>query len=199
MDKWKLLTILLVLLISLVSMAAAPASAPAAQSELVALTISNESNDYVTFKLQGPAYYFLMVKPGTTSTYTIKRGEYTQKFYSCGAFVDTNLDLTKKQSIYVPPCGEKAFAVDKASSNKVDGGQLIKLVKVNFENTTDYNLVLVLHGPGEYVFYVRSGEEVSYTISKGDYKVTQWGCRYVKNFNYYPFANKETNLTCPSW
>jgi hypothetical protein len=196
MDKKKLFTILSVLLISLLLMAAAPA----ARSELVALTISNESNDYVTFKLQGPAYYFLMVKPGETTTYTIKRGEYTQKFYSCGAFVDTNLDLTKKQSIYVPPCGEKAFSVDKASSNKVDGGQLIKLVKVTFENDTNYNLVLYLSGTSEYVFFIRSGDEVSYTISKTDYyEVTQWGCPTVKHFNYYPFANKETNLTCPSW
>lgn len=194
MDKRKLLTILFVLLISLVLMAAVPA----AQSELVSLKIQNNSDDYVTFKLQGPAYYFLMVKPGTSTTYTIKRGEYTQKFYSCGAFVDTDLDLTKKQSIYVPPCGEKAFAVDKASSNKVDGGKLIKLVKVNFENDTNYNLVLVLSGTSEYVFFIRSGDEVSYTISKGDYyEVTQWGCPKVKNFNYYPFAHKETTLTCP--
>lgn len=194
MDKRKLFTILFVLLISLVLMAAAPA----AQSELVSLTISNKTNDYVTFKLQGTAFYYLMVKPDTTTTYTIKRGEYTQKFYSCGHFVDTNLDLTKKQSIYVPPCGEKAFAVDKSSSNKVDGGQLLKLVKVNFENDTNYNLVLVLQGPSEYVFFVRSGDEVSYTITKGDYKATQYGCPTVKNFTYYSFAHKETTLTCPS-
>jgi hypothetical protein len=195
MNKRKLFTILFVLLISLVLMAAAPA----AQSELVSLTINNKSNDYVTFKLQGPAFYYLMVKPDTSTTYTIKRGEYTQKFYSCGAFVETSLDLTKKQSIYVPPCGEKAFSVDKANSNKVDAGQLIKLVKVNFENDTNHNLVLLLTGSRQYVFFIRSGEEVSYTISKEDYKVTQWGCPSVKHFTYYTYANKETTLTCPSY
>ena len=193
MNKRKLFTILLVLLVSLVVMAAAPA----AQSELVSLTISNKSDDYVTFRLDGPAFYYLMVKADTTTTFTIKRGDYTQKFYSCGHFVNTTLDLTKKQSIYVPPCGENAFTVDK--SNKVDGGKLLKLVKVNIENSTDHNLILVLRGPSEYAFFIRSGDEVSYTITKGDYKVTQWGCPYVKNFNYYAFANKETTLTCPSW
>lgn len=195
MKNRNLLIILSVTLISLVLIAAVPME----QSELVAITITNKSNDYATLKLTGPAFYYLMVKPNTTTTYTILRGDYTQKFYSCGTFVDPNLDLTKKQSIYVPPCGEKAFAVDKSASNKVDAGQLIRLVKVNFENTTKYNLVLVLRGPSQYVFFIRSGEEVSYTISKGDYQVTQWGCPTVKNFNYYPFAHKETDLTCPTW
>ncbi len=196
MDKRKLFTILIVVLISLVVMAAAPA----AQSELVSLTIDNKSDDYVTFRLEGTAFYYLMVKANTTTTFTIKRGDYTQKFYSCGAYVETDLDLTKKQSIYVPPCGEKAFAVDKRSNNKVDGGQLIKLVKVTFENDTSHNLVLYLAGTSEYVFFIRSGEEVSYTISKTEYyEATQWGCPTVKHFNYYPYANKETTLTCPSW
>jgi len=191
----RILIILSMTLISLVLIAAVPM----AKSELVSLMIDNQSDDYVTFKIQGPMFYFLTVKPNSSATFTILRGEYSQKFYSCGTFVETSLDLTKKQFIYVPPCGSKAFKTDKVSGNKVDAGQLIKLVKVTFENTTDSNLTLILRGPAEYVFFIRTGDEVSYTIAKGTYEVTQWGCKYIKNFNFYPYANKEKELTCPSW
>ena len=195
MKHQKLWIILSITLISVLLMAAVPM----AQSELVALTIKNDSADYVTFKLQGPRFYYLTVKPNTSATFTILRGDYTQKFYSCGVFTETDFDLTKKYSIVVPPCGEKAFNTEKGSGNKVDAGQLIKLVKVSFENTTDANLVLVLRGPSEYVFFIRSDETKTYTISKGDYEITQYGCSSVKYWNYYPYANKEKELSCPSW
>ena len=194
MKNHKLIKIISFVLISVVFIAAAPM----VKSELVSLTIENQSDDYVTFRLQGPQFYFLMVKPDTSATFTVKRGDYVQRFYSCRTFVNTSLNLTKKNTIVVPPCGEKAFKVDKGAS-KIDGGNLIKLVKVTFENPTDVNLVLILRGPSEYVFFIRSGEEVSYTIAKGTYEATQWGCRYIKNFNFYPFANKEKELTCPIW
>jgi hypothetical protein len=113
-------------------------------------------------------------------------------------FTTTTLDLTKKNEIVVPPCGEKAFKVDKGS-RKIDAGELIKLVKVTFENPTDYNMVLILRGPSEYVFFIRSGDEASYTIRKGTYEATQWGCYKTKNFNFYSHANKHKELTCPIW
>ncbi len=190
----KITIIILFVLISVVLVAATPM----AQSELVSLKIENKSNDYVTFRLEGPQFYFLTVMPNSSATYTIKRGDYVQRFYSCRTFTNTTFDLTKKTEIVVPPCGEKAFKVDKGKS-KIDAGDLIKLVKVTFENPTDYNLILILRGPGEYVFYIRSGEEVSYTIGKGTYEATQWGCTYVKNFNFYSHANKHKELSCTSW
>jgi hypothetical protein len=191
-QKW--IVVLSFVLISIVLIAAAPL----AKSELVSLIIENQSDDYVTFRLQGPQFYFLTVKPKSSATFTIKRGDYEQRFYSCGTFTTTTLDLTKKNEIVVPPCGEKAFKVGKGSS-KIDAGELIKLVKVTFENPTDYNMVLILRGPNEYVFFIRSGDEVSYTISKGTYEATQWGCYSIKNFNFYSHANKHKELTCPIW
>lgn len=197
MNKSTLLKIVSFVLVSVILIAAAPQT----QSDLVSLTIENRSNDYVTYQLQGTQhqFYYLTVKPYSNGNFTILRGSYTQKFYSCGAFVNTNLDLTKKQAIVVPPCGEKAYKVDKLSHLKVDGGQLIKLVKVTFTNETKVNLTLILSGTSNYVFFIKAGEEVSYTIAKGDYKIQQWGCTYFKDFNFYPYANKEKELTCPSW
>ena len=195
MKNQKILIILSITLISLLLTAAVPM----AQSELVALTINNDSDDYVTFKLQGPRFYYLTVKPNTSTTFTIFRGDYNQKFYSCGTFVETTFDLTKKYTIYVPACGEKAFNTDKGSGNTVDAGQLIKLVKVSFENESDANLVLILRGPATYVFFIREGETETYTIAKGDYEITQYGCSTIKNLSYYSYANKVKELSCPSW
>jgi hypothetical protein len=194
MNNHKLIMIISFVLISVGLIAAVPM----AKSDLVSLMIDNQSDDYVTLRLTGPQFYFLSVKPNTSATFTILRGDYVQKFYSCRIFTNTSLDLTKKNTIVVPRCGDKAFKVDKGGS-KIDGGSLIKLVKVTFENPTDVNLVLILRGPSEYVFFIRSGEERSYTIAKGTYEATQWGCKYIKNFNFYPYANKEKALSCPNY
>lgn len=192
MKNYKLITILTFVVLSIGLVAAAPM----AKSDMVSLKIDNQSNDYVTLRLTGPQFYFLSVRPNSSAFFTIKRGDYEQRFYSCRIFTNTTLDLTKKNSIVVPPCGEKAFKTGKGGSS-IDGGALIKLVKVTFENESDRNLVLILRGPSEYVFFIRSGDEASYTIAKGDYKATQWGCKLFKNFNFYPYANKEKELTCP--
>jgi len=194
MKKQILKPIIGLILISIVLIAAAPM----AKSDLVSLTIDNQSNELVTFRLEGPQFYYLTVKADTKATFTIVRGDYEQKFYSCKIFTTTTLDLTKKNEIVVPPCGEKAFKVDKGAS-KIDGGNLIKLIKVTFENPTNHNLVLILRGPSEYVFFIRSDQEASYTISKGTYDATQWGCAAVKTFTFYPFANRVKELSCPAW
>ena len=70
MKNHKLIKIISFVLISVVFIAAAPM----VKSELVSLTIENQSDDYVTFRLQGPQFYFLMVKPDTSATFTVKRG-----------------------------------------------------------------------------------------------------------------------------
>jgi hypothetical protein len=191
MKNNKLITILTFLVLSIGLIAAAPM----AKSDKVSLKIDNESDDYVTLRLTGPHFYFLSVRPNSSAVFTIERGDYEQRFYSCRIFTNTTLDLTKKNTIVVPPCGEKAFRGKGGS--KIDGGALIKLVKVTFENETERNLVLILRGPSEYVFFIRSGDEASYTIAKGTYEATQWGCKLIKNFNFYPYANKEKELTCP--
>jgi hypothetical protein len=193
MNKRKILTIVALLLVSVVLVAAVPM----AQSELVSLAIDNQTHDYVTFRLEGPQFYYLMVQPYTSATFTIRRGDYTiQKFYSCGTFVNTTIDFTKKQTIIVPKCGDKAYNTPMEFNPYIDAGKLIKLVKVTFENPYDYTLLLILKGPAEYVFTIEGGNSESYTIAQGDYEVTQYGCAYLKNFNFYPYANKVKELSC---
>jgi len=195
MKKRDILIIVAFALISSVLIAAAPMA-----TDLISLTIENNTNDYVTYRLEGPQFYYLMVPPHFDNTFTIERGDYTeQKFYSCGTFVNTTFDVNKKQSINVPKCGDKLFKTNKASNSVIDGGKIIKLVKVTFENPYTYDLMIILRGPATHVFYIEAGNDESYTITKGEYKVTQYGCSYLKLWNFYPHANKVKELSCPTY
>lgn len=188
MSKHKTITFFIILsLLSALLISASPA-------DLVRLTIQNKSNDLVTLRMEGTQFYYLTVRPGETRVFTPQRGEYSAKLYTCGLFVNKELDLSTSQTIVVPACGTKAFTSDNTGA--IDAGQLIKIVRVHFTNKTDKNLVLILRGPGEYVFYIRKGETKTYTIPKGDYKAEQYGCPKVKEFNYFASAHLETNLIC---
>lgn len=192
--KKRILIIFMLVFVSTVLIAASPAV-----SDLVSFVIENNSNDYVTFKLVGPEYYYLMVPPDTTITYTIARGHYSEQvFYSCGYFIDTEIDFNKKQTIIVPKCGDKAFTSPEGFNSAIDAGKILKLVKITFTNPYDFNLVLILRGPAEHVFTIEAGKSKSYTIAQGDYEITQYGCSSMKIWNYYPFANKVKELSCPS-
>ena len=194
MDKRKIFTIITLILISVMLIAASPD-----KSDLVSLVIENNSKDYVTLSLNGPQFYYLMVAPFTTTTYTIERGNYAEQvFYSCGDFVDTEIDFNKKQAIIVPQCGEQAFKTPAALNPAIDAGKLSKLIKVTFENPFNFDLILILSGPSQYVLTIDAGSSEDYTIVKGDYEVTQYGCSVLKVWNYYPFANKVKELSCPS-
>lgn len=195
MKKSKIITIIVLALVSTLLIAAAPVA-----TDLVSLEIENNSKDYVTYKLDGPAYYYLMVPPYTTTTYTIVRGDYSEQlFYSCGNFVNTNIDFTKKQTIVVPVCGEKAFNTPEDLNPAIDAGRILKLVKVTFENPYSYDLLLILTGPATHVFTIEAGNSESYTIIQGDYEITQYGCTYMKYWNFYPYANKVKELSCPTY
>lgn len=196
MNIRKLFTIIALVIVSVVLIAAVPL----AESDLVSLVIENDSHDYVTLRLEGPQFYYLMVPPYSTSTFTIHRGDYTyQKFYACSSFVNTTIDFTKKQTIVVPKCGDKAYNTPKELNPNIDGGKLIKLVKVTFENPYNYNLLLILTGPAEHVFLIEAGNSEDYTIAQGTYQVTQYGCSYLKTFDFYPYANKVKELSCPTY
>jgi len=196
MNKRKLLTIIALALVSAVLIAAVPMG----ESDLVGLKVENNTSDYVTFQLNGPRFYYLMVPPYTTTTFTIERGDYTsQKFYSCSTFVNTTIDFTKKVTIIVPKCGEKAYNTPKELNPNIDGGKLVKIVKVTFENPYDYDLLVILKGPAEHVFLIEAGNSEDYTIAQGTYQVTQYGCSYLKTFDFYPYANKIKELSCPSY
>jgi hypothetical protein len=190
--KKNILTILALSLISTALISASPMAA-----DLVGLKIENNSDHYVTLRLDGPQFYYLMVAPHDSRYFTIERGDYDyQKYYSCGTFVNTTIDFTKKQTIVVPDCGENAYKAPSNNTPAIDGGKLLKLVKVTLENPYDFNILLILRGPSVHVFLIEAGNSENYTIAKGKYEVTQYGCQALKYWNFYPYANKIKELSC---
>jgi len=175
----------------------------ATQSDVIPVTIENASNDYVTLLLTGPRYYYLSVKPGETKTFTVVRDDdYKQEFYSCGAYVNPNLDLTKKVSIVVPKCGLNAYkyqqgSLQKSEKSKIDGGQIIKLVKVHFKNTSGVKLVIILDEI--YVFTLEKGKTHTYTIAKGNYTIEVLGCGVEYWVNFSALEGKTKEISCPNW
>jgi len=189
----KTLKVFLILsLLSIFLIAAAPAD-----TDLVRLTITNNSNDLVTLRLEGPSFYYLTVGAGETRVFTPQRGEFSARLYSCGVFVTETMDLTRQQKIVVPACGTKGSATNNAGT--IDASKLVKIVRVHFTNESDRNLVVILRGPGVFVFFVRSGETKTYTIPKGEYEVQQYGCSGIKEFDYFAYAHKEKDLSCPKY
>ncbi|MBU0511078.1 MAG: hypothetical protein KJ638_05170 [Chloroflexi bacterium] len=197
-NRKKLNTIVFLLVLAstlLVAAAPGPQQSALAATTLARLTIENNTNDYVTLQLSGPASYYLYVKPGETRIYTLQRGEYSNKFYSCGVFINTSLDMTKHQKIVVPACGTHATT---NPTGVIDAGKVLRLVKVTLKNATDHNIVIVLNGPSEYAFFLYDQEERSYTIPKGDYSYIIYGCGYIREGTLFARALKYKELTCPA-
>ncbi len=109
-----------------------------AKSDLVGLTFVNNSDSLASLRLYGNGeFYYFLVYPGETKYYTPVRGEYDVTFFSCGLYVNKELDLTKQTKLVVPSCGTLAYQNNKTPAGVIDGGQVIKLVKVTFENETN--------------------------------------------------------------
>ncbi len=197
-NRKKLNTIVFLLVLAstlLVAAAPGPQQSALAATSLARLTIENNTNDYVTMRLSGPASYYLYVKPGETKIYTLQRGEYSNQFYSCGVFITTTLDMTRHQKMVVPVCGTHATT---NPTSVIDAGMVLRLVKVTLKNATDHNIVIVLNGPSEYAFFLYDQEERSYTIPKGEYTYKIYGCGYIRDGNFYAHALKYKELTCPA-
>ena len=85
----------------------------------------------------------------------------------------------------------------KAPADLIDGGKIIKLVRVDFVNTTEAYMIVILTGPQTYVFTFDKDQEKTYTISKGDYNYTVYGCGGTFYGSFYAHHGKEFQFKCP--
>ena len=169
-----------------------------AKSELVGFTFTNDSDKLASLRLYGNGeFYYFLLFPGESKYYTPVRGEYDVTFFSCGLYVNKELDLTKQTKLVVPACGTLAHHNKKTPAGVIDGGQVIKLVKVTFENETNGYMKVILQGPATYVFTFNKGESKTYTISKGEYEYKVYGCGGSFTKNFYAHHNKVMDFKCP--
>jgi hypothetical protein len=168
-----------------------------AKSTLVGFTFINKSDRLASLRLYGNGqFYYFLLFPGESKYYTPVRGEYDVTFFSCGQYVNRELDLTKQYTLVVPPCGTVAYN-KKPPAGVVDGGKILKLVKVTFENETEGYMKVILQGPATYVFSFNKDQDKTYTISKGEYTYTLYGCRGSFNGSFYARHNKVMTFKCP--
>lgn len=166
-----------------------------AKSERVRFTVENNSNKVFTLRLSGPESLYLVVQPNSDAVFTPLRGEYNMTMYSCGAYASDDLDLSTIKTMVVPACGESGPV---KSDKKIDASDTIKLVKVTIQNTsTTSNMVVVMSGPGTYVFSFKAGAKASYTIPRGEYTVTYYACSSSATRIFNAKANKMLELGCP--
>ena len=201
MKKYGLYKLVAFLVLASMMLAAflTPQQVVQAKSELVGFTFKNNSDRLASLRLYGNGqFYYFLVFPGETKYYTPVRGEYNMSFFSCGQYINDKLDLTKKYTLVVPPCGTKAYNNNpKAPANVIDAGRILKLVKVTFENETDKYMKVILTGPATYVFSFNADQDKTYTISKGSYDYTLYGCGGSFTGSFYAQDNKVKVFECP--
>jgi hypothetical protein len=204
MDRKKSLRVLILvnLLIMLLVTAAVPLpkstnfGASNEKSDMVALRVDNHSTSIAYLWLDGPAFYYLVVNPGESKTFTVLRGEYDKDVSYCGAKDSSTIDLTKHTRLVMPVCGANSRQSPN-SPHVVNITNTIKIVKVTVKNEAESKVLAILTGPSTYVFSLNTEVSKDYTIAKGDYEVQYFACgKYgVKEFSAY--HNGVLKLKCP--
>lgn len=166
------------------------------KSDLVALKVENDSTSYAYLWLDGPSFYYLVVKPGETKTFTVMRGEYSKDVSYCGARDSSIIDITKQTRLIMPVCGANTRQLS-SSPHIVNITNTIKIVKVTVTNDSESRVLAILTGPSTYVFSLDKDVSKDYTIAKGDYEVQYYACgKYgVREFSAY--HNGVLKLKCP--
>lgn len=166
------------------------------KSDLVALKVENDSTSYAYLWLDGPSFYYLVVKPGETKTFTVMRGEYFKDVSYCGARDSSIIDITKQTRLIMPVCGANTRQLS-SSPHIINITNTIKIVKVTVTNDSESRVLAILTGPSTYVFSLDKDVSKDYTIAKGDYEVQYYACgKYgVREFSAY--HNGVLKLKCP--
>ena len=200
---WSLrILVLLSLLGSMLLSAAAPmpAASPAASAQTepdhIRLKINNRSSSSVFFRLEGPATYALRVQDDTVETFAVRKGSYTYWVTGCGFTTKGSLELTTHKTVVVPVCGGNAGRAAHIG-NKLDLSNQLKVVKVTLKNETNTNALVILTGPGSYVFRFNKEEKAVYTLARGQYTAQIFACGTVFNRKLQADKGSTWELTCP--
>lgn len=204
MDKIRSMRILIVIsLIIMVFLTAAvplPNSTAVAatnqKSDLVALKIQNDSSSTAYIWLDGTSFYYFVVKPEETKTFTVLRGEYFKDVSYCGARDSSIIDLTRHTKLLMPVCGANSRQ-SPSSPHVVNITNTIKIVKVTLTNEADSRVLAILTGPSTYVFSLDKDATQDYTIAKGDYEVQYFACGSYSEKEWSAYHNSLLKFKCP--
>ncbi len=190
----------LIILVFLTAAIPLPNSAAVAatnqKSDLVALKIQNDSSSTAYLWLDGPTFYYFVVKPGETRTYTVLRGEYFKDVSYCGARDSSIVDLSRHTKLLMPVCGANSRQ-SPSSPHVIDITNTIKIVKVTLTNEADSRVLAILTGPSTYVFTLDKDASKDYTIAKGDYEVQYFACGAYSEKEWSAYHKSVLKFKCP--
>ena len=166
------------------------------KSDLVALKVVNDSTSTAYLWLDGPAFYYFVIPPDETRTFTIQRGEYDKDVSYCGARDSSTIDLTRHTKLILPVCGANALN-EPTSPHVVNITNTLKIVKVTLTNELDSNVFAIFTGPSTYVFTFGRDESKDYTIAKGDYEIWYYACGKYGIREFSAFHNIIMKFKCP--
>jgi hypothetical protein len=166
------------------------------KSDLVALKVVNDSTSTAYLWLDGPVFYYFVIPPDETRTFTIQRGEYDKDVSYCGARDSSTIDLTKHTKLILPVCGANALN-EPTSPHVVNITNTLKIVKVTLTNELDSNVFAIFTGPSTYVFTFGRDESKDYTIAKGDYEIWYYACGKYGIREFSAFHNRIMKFKCP--
>jgi hypothetical protein len=166
------------------------------KSDLVALKIQNDSSSTAYIWLDGTSFYYFVVKPEETKTFTVLRGEYFKDVSYCGARDSSIIDLTRHTKLLMPVCGVNSRQ-SPSSPHVVNITNTIKIVKVTLTNEADSRVLAILTGPSTYVFSLDKDATQDYTIAKGDYEVQYFACGSYSEKEWSAYHNSLLKFKCP--
>jgi hypothetical protein len=166
------------------------------KSDLVALKVENDSTSTAYLWLDGPKFYYFVIQPDETRTFTVQRGEYDKDVSYCGARDSSTIDLTKHTKLILPVCGANALN-PPTSPHVVNITNELKIVKVTLTNELDSNVFAIFTGPSTYVFTFGRDVSKDYTIAKGDYKIQYFACGKYGIREFSAFHNRVMKFKCP--
>jgi len=166
-------------------------------ADLVRLTVENRTTNYMYMWLNGPQVYYFVIKPESTSYFTIEPGSYRQTVRACGDTASKSVVIHGHTRMIMPMCGGNAKNATLSGGAVYDLSNLIKIVRVTVVNESSTNMMVILTGPATYVFTVYEDDENVYTIAKGKYQVKWWACGESASKTWSAFSDSKLKLDCP--
>lgn len=189
----------LIVSLSLLLSAAAPytgaQSTVAAAEDLVRFNVINRSEKTMRIRLEGAAFYSLGVDAETSKIFTPARGKYNYTITACGITTRGALDLSTNKVLIQPKCSGGP-STRAGEPNTIDLNKDIKLVKVTLKNEIGANLMTVFTGTATYVFTFGPGDKKVYTIGRGDYTISYYGCGQFNKVSFTARANSNLTFKC---
>ena len=181
---------------ALILAAVLPLVTALATSEQVRLTVDNRNPKQLQLYLSGPAYYSFKIAGEEKEIFAVNRGVYDYTITGCGRSAKGTLDLSVNKTLVMKECGVSSANLAK-EPNRVDLGQVLKVVKIKVENLATGNSLVILTGPSTYVFSLKEDASTSYTVAKGKYDVQVFACGGSYKTTFEATRGVKLNVRCP--